>query len=251
MVGNRISELRKKKNWSQEELAKRLLVSSRAIGKWESGESEPSFSNLNALADVFEVSVDSLLERSETSKGVRKYSNWSIALIVIFVVFAMIVSVGFAVHGIGLANEIQTIQKTLEYNRSSTASGVPGIGQTFPVSELTHVTITYAASQGVVITPESDTFVQWQNSLKNLYTIHGDEYWYNLIAIVDYGPLIWLVVLESYLLFSLSTSIVLLVLCLKNRLHVQKLWSLIFIFASLNLPAFFTLFVYHLRSKEA
>ena len=248
MIGNRISELRKKKDWSQEELAKRLLVSTRAIGKWESGESEPSFSNLKALAGVL---LNSLLERSETSKGVRKYSNWSIALIVIFVVFAMIVSVGFAVHGIGLANEIQTIQKTLEYNRSSTASGVPGIGQTFPVSELTHVTITYAASQGVVITPESDTFVQWQNSLKNLYTIHGDEYWYNLIAIVDYGPLIWLVVLESYLLFSLSTSIVLLVLCLKNRLHVQKLWSLIFIFASLNLPAFFTLLVYQLRSKEA
>lgn len=251
MVGNRISELRKKKNWSQEELAKRLLVSSRAIGKWESGESEPSFSNLNALADVFEVSVDSLLGRSETSKGPRKYSNWSVALIVIFIVFAMVVSVGFVVHGIGLANEIQTIQKTLEYNRSSTASGVPGLGQTFPVSELTHATITYAASQGVVITPESDTFVQWQNSLKNLYTIHGDEYWYNLIAIVDYGPLIWLVVLESYLLFSLSTSIVLLVLCLKNRLHVQKRWSLILAFASLDLPAFFTLLVYHLRSKEA
>ena len=248
MVGNRISELRKKKNWSQEELAKRLLVSSRAIGKWESGESEPSFSNLNALADVFEVSVDSLLGRSE---GARKYSNWSVALIVIFIVFAMVVSVGFVVHGIGLANEIQTIQKTLEYNRSSTASGVPGVGQTFPVSELTHATITYAASQGVVITPESDTFVQWQNSLKNLYTIHGDEYWYNLIAIVDYGPLIWLVVLESYLLFSLSTSIVLLVLRLKNRLHVQKRWSLILAFASLDLPAFFTLLVYHLRSKEA
>lgn len=82
------------------------------------------------------------------------------------------------------------------------------------------------------------------------YTL-GDEYWYNLIAIVDYGPLIWLVVLESYLLFSLSTSIVLLVLCLKNRLHVQKRWSLILAFASLDLPAFFTLLVYHLRSKEA
>ena len=111
MIGNRISELRKKKDWSQEELAKRLLVSTRAIGKWESGESEPSFSNLKALADVFEVSVDSLLERSETSKGVRKYSNWSIALIVIFVVFAMIVSVGFVVHGIGLAMKFKLFKR--------------------------------------------------------------------------------------------------------------------------------------------
>lgn len=251
MVGNRISELRKKKNWSQEELAKHLLVSTRAIGKWENGESEPSLSNLNALVDVFEVSLDSLLERGETSKGARKYNNWSIALIVIFIVFAMIMSAGLVVHGIGVANAIQTIQNTLEYNRSSMAAGVPGVGQRFPVSELTHATITYAASQGVVITPESDTFVQWQNSLKNLYTIHGDEYWYNLIAVVDYGPLIRLIVLESYLLFSLSTSIVLLTLCLKNRLHVQKRWSLILAFASLNLPAFFTLLVYRLRSKEA
>lgn len=250
MVGNRISELRKKKNWSQEELAKRLLVSTRAFGKWESGESEPSFSNLNALADVFEVSVDSLLERSETPKGARKYNNWSIALIVIFIVFAMIIFAGLIVHGIGTANAIQTIQNTLEYNRSSMATGVSGIGQRFPASELTSATITYAASQGVTITPESDTFIQWQNSLKNLYTVHGDEYWYNLIAIVDYGPLIRFVVLESYLLFSLSANIALLVLCLKNRLYDKKRWSLVLAFVSLDLPVFFTLLVYQLHSEK-
>ena len=61
MIGKKINELRKKNNMSQEELANKLLVSSRIIIKWENGETEPSISNLNAIADTFCVTTDYLL----------------------------------------------------------------------------------------------------------------------------------------------------------------------------------------------
>lgn len=66
--------------------------------------------------------------------------------------------------------------------------GVEGIGQSF--TDLTEATIKYAAASGVVITKDSDTFVQWQNSLKGLYTLHGQTWTYNLSAVIDWGTFI-------------------------------------------------------------
>lgn len=66
--------------------------------------------------------------------------------------------------------------------------GVEGIGQSF--TDLTEATINYAAASGVGITKDSDTFVQWQNSLKGLYTLHGQTWTYNLSAVIDWGTFI-------------------------------------------------------------
>ena len=66
--------------------------------------------------------------------------------------------------------------------------GVEGIGQSF--TDLTEATIKYAAASGVEITKDSDTFVQWQNSLKGLYTLHGQTWTYNLSAVIDWGTFI-------------------------------------------------------------
>lgn len=66
--------------------------------------------------------------------------------------------------------------------------GVEGIGQSF--TDLTEATINYAAASGVEITKDSDTFVQWQNSLKGLYTLHGQTWTYNLSAVIDWGTFI-------------------------------------------------------------
>ncbi len=71
---------------------------------------------------------------------------------------------------------------------NSTQEGVEGIGQKF--TDITDATIKYAASQGVTITKDSDTFVQWQNALKGLYTLHGTTYTYNMSAVIDWGTLI-------------------------------------------------------------
>lgn len=61
----KLQELRKQKNLTQEELAALLYVSRTAISKWESGRGYPSIDSLKAIAEFFSVSVDELLSGKE------------------------------------------------------------------------------------------------------------------------------------------------------------------------------------------
>ena len=58
---NRLAELRRAHNLSQEELAEKLGVSRQAVSKWERAESSPDTDNLIALAKLYGVSLDDLL----------------------------------------------------------------------------------------------------------------------------------------------------------------------------------------------
>ncbi len=61
-IGNRITELRKKKGWSQTELAKQIEASREAIGKYERDEALPSVETAKKIADAFEVTLDYLVD---------------------------------------------------------------------------------------------------------------------------------------------------------------------------------------------
>lgn len=87
-----------------------------------------------------------------------------------------------------------------------TQEGVAGIGQKFDAADIVEMTIKYAASQGVTITKESDSFMQWQNSLKGLYTLHGTTWTYNMSAIIDWGTLINAVI--SFLIIAIVLFII-------------------------------------------
>ncbi|WP_423147907.1 helix-turn-helix domain-containing protein [Rubrolithibacter danxiaensis] len=60
-IGERITQLRKAKNWSQDDLAKEIEASRVMIGKYERGDNLPSIEVIVKLAKAFEVSVDFLL----------------------------------------------------------------------------------------------------------------------------------------------------------------------------------------------
>ena len=60
-IGDRIKELRKEKNFSQNQLARRIGVSQKAVDYWEVGTNEPKASYIVKLAELFEVSADFLL----------------------------------------------------------------------------------------------------------------------------------------------------------------------------------------------
>lgn len=60
-TANRLSELRRKRGFSQEGLAEKLGVSRQAVSKWERGEASPDTDNLIALARLYGVSIDELL----------------------------------------------------------------------------------------------------------------------------------------------------------------------------------------------
>jgi uncharacterized protein YjbI with pentapeptide repeats len=58
MIGNKITEARKKVNISQAQLAQRLFISPQAVGKWERGESLPDIITLNHLAEILGVDLN-------------------------------------------------------------------------------------------------------------------------------------------------------------------------------------------------
>lgn len=61
----KLQELRKQKQLTQEELAESLYVSRTAISKWESGRGYPSIESLKAISEFFSVSIDDLLSGKE------------------------------------------------------------------------------------------------------------------------------------------------------------------------------------------
>ena len=84
----KIKELRIKNSISQKNLAKKMGVSSQTILNWENGIFEPRIDQLIQLADIFNVTIDYLVERknrvtnasdiyNELSKlDFEKFLNW-------------------------------------------------------------------------------------------------------------------------------------------------------------------------------
>lgn len=60
-----LKALRKRENLNQSELANAIGVSRSAIGMYESGQREPDFETMEAIADYFNVSMDYLHGKSE------------------------------------------------------------------------------------------------------------------------------------------------------------------------------------------
>lgn len=58
--GKRLTEVRKNKNLSQEDLAKHLGTKAPVIGRYERDEMKPSIDTANKLAEYLEVSLDYL-----------------------------------------------------------------------------------------------------------------------------------------------------------------------------------------------
>ena len=89
-------ELRKQQNLSQQDLADRLGVSRQAISRWETGAVQPLADSVKSLAQVFQVSTDYLLNDDldtptppptaqpappqEKPKSARKHRKWLLAL---------------------------------------------------------------------------------------------------------------------------------------------------------------------------
>ena len=73
----KLQELRKQKNLTQEELSEILFVSRTAISKWESGRGYPSIDSLKAIAEFFGVTIDELLSNRELICIVFYPSFWT------------------------------------------------------------------------------------------------------------------------------------------------------------------------------
>ena len=72
MFKDNLISLRKLNNMSQEELADRLNISRQTLSKYETGESLPDIEKCKAIAGIYDVSLDDLVnyEREESGLGV-------------------------------------------------------------------------------------------------------------------------------------------------------------------------------------
>lgn len=64
-IGERLYNLRKEKNISQEELANALDVSRQTVSKWETGESMPDFNKIQPICEYFGITTDELITGSQ------------------------------------------------------------------------------------------------------------------------------------------------------------------------------------------
>lgn len=106
--------LRKQKGLTQMDLAERLNVSRQAISRWEVGAAIPSTENLRILSEIYETSVDYLLnddaklvtkdvdlqttETGEYKGRSRVQKRWKMCIVVsiVLVLLAVIISVAIA-----------------------------------------------------------------------------------------------------------------------------------------------------------
>ena len=66
----RLRELRNNSGFTQNEIANKLGVSGQTILNWENGIYEPKINQLIQLADLFDVSVDYLIERKRNQGSI-------------------------------------------------------------------------------------------------------------------------------------------------------------------------------------
>lgn len=108
--GEYLKKLRTENKLSQEQLAEKLGLSRQSISKWEQGTSTPDIENFSKLAQIYKVSVDSLLkaepdkekntipaaitgEEKEIKKPEKKKRGW------LFVSYPILMVILYAVIG--------------------------------------------------------------------------------------------------------------------------------------------------------
>ena len=65
MISKNLKTLRKLHKYTQEEVAEKINVSRQAIAKWENGDSTPDINSCVALANLYDVKIDDLINYSD------------------------------------------------------------------------------------------------------------------------------------------------------------------------------------------
>ena len=71
MLPENIKKLREKSGLTQKELAEKLFVTAQAVSRWENGNVEPSVAILTKMAEIFNVSLDEIINDAPKAKAVE------------------------------------------------------------------------------------------------------------------------------------------------------------------------------------
>lgn len=68
-IASNLRFLRNRHGWSQEQVAEKIGVTRQAVAKWENGDTLPDIPNCEALADLYDVSLNDLVRHDPDSEG--------------------------------------------------------------------------------------------------------------------------------------------------------------------------------------
>lgn len=74
-IGEKLFELRKAKNLSQEEVAESLNVTRQTVSKWETNQSTPDFDKIVPLCELFEIGTEELLTGKKPEENLKRSVN--------------------------------------------------------------------------------------------------------------------------------------------------------------------------------
>lgn len=103
--GSMIASLRKEKGMTQLELAEKMGVTDKAVSKWERDLSVPDVNSIPKLAEIFNMSIDDLMQVKADTKGISE--DHKIADIINFVLNGVALAMGIAVTVLSFINEIE------------------------------------------------------------------------------------------------------------------------------------------------
>lgn len=95
-IGEKISDLRKKRGYTQQELADKIGVTNKAVSKWERGVNFPDMGIIDDLAEALGTTSPELMEGTDEDVGKYKYLV-TIPLISEFIFVAMFFLIGTTV----------------------------------------------------------------------------------------------------------------------------------------------------------
>lgn len=104
--GSMIAELRKKQGMTQAELAEKLGITDKAVSKWERDLSFPDINTIPKLAEIYNVTVDELMQVKTATKEDTTKKN--ISEMVTLVLKSVSLAMGIAVVVLSLLNEIES-----------------------------------------------------------------------------------------------------------------------------------------------
>jgi AbrB family looped-hinge helix DNA binding protein len=68
-IASNLRFLRNRHGWPQEQVAEKIGVTRQAVAKWENGDTLPDILNCEALADLYDVSLNDLVRHDPDSEG--------------------------------------------------------------------------------------------------------------------------------------------------------------------------------------
>ncbi|PER22399.1 MULTISPECIES: helix-turn-helix domain-containing protein [Bacillus cereus group] len=91
-LGSKLKELRKKNNYSQQQIAEILHVTAQAVSKWENNKSVPDITTLVQISDLYNVSLDYLIKSDkqlQNKLSIRKVHLRMINLLIVAFILAI------------------------------------------------------------------------------------------------------------------------------------------------------------------